>query len=52
MIKKLFYMVTVLLLLSSCGPHRMGCGARGICKNPQQLERVQPAQSLLIKDVG
>lgn len=50
--RKLFYILTALLLLSSCGPHRMGCGARGICNSPQQLESVQPEKSIPIKNVG
>ncbi len=31
--KKLFLLV-VLVVLASCGPHRMKCGARGICEKP------------------
>nr|WP_315147462.1 hypothetical protein [uncultured Flavobacterium sp.] len=31
--KKLLLIVFVLSLLSSCGPHRMSCGARGICES-------------------
>jgi hypothetical protein len=30
--KKLFLIVFVIFILASCGPHRMSCGARGICK--------------------
>jgi hypothetical protein len=33
------------------GPHRMGCGARGICNSPQQLESAQPEKSIPIKNV-
>ncbi len=30
--KKLLLLVIVLPFLVSCGPHRMSCGARGICE--------------------
>jgi len=30
--KKTFLIVFALLFLISCGPHRMRCGARGICE--------------------
>jgi predicted small lipoprotein YifL len=50
--KKLFYSLVTLLLLSSCGPHRMGCGARGICLNLPQVETVQPEESSPINAVG
>jgi hypothetical protein len=40
-----FFILTA-LLLSSCGPHRMGCGARGISNSPQQLESAQPEKSI------
>ena len=29
--KKLLLIAFVLSFLASCGPHRMSCGARGIC---------------------
>jgi len=29
--KKLFLIAFAFFLLASCGPHRMSCGARGIC---------------------
>lgn len=34
--KKLLLILFVLFLLASCGPHRMSCGARGICKAPEK----------------
>ncbi|WP_291247487.1 hypothetical protein [Flavobacterium sp.] len=34
--KNTFYILITLVFLSSCGPHRMGCGARGICKSPEK----------------
>ncbi|MFV8341702.1 hypothetical protein [Flavobacterium sp. XS2P39] len=36
--KNIFYILITLFLMSSCGPHRMRCGARGICKAPDQSE--------------
>jgi hypothetical protein len=30
--KKQLSIVIVILFLASCGPHRMSCGPRGICK--------------------
>ncbi|MEM8521955.1 hypothetical protein [Flavobacterium sp. PL12] len=30
--KRILYIFALLILLVSCGPKRMGCGARGICK--------------------
>ncbi|MFT3793466.1 lipoprotein [Flavobacterium sp.] len=32
--KKIFFLLLSLTLLASCGPHRMKCGARGICDKP------------------
>jgi hypothetical protein len=34
--KKLFLIVFVVSILASCGPHRMSCGARGICKSSEK----------------
>ena len=33
--KKLLLILFVISILASCGPHRMSCGARGICKTSQ-----------------
>lgn len=33
MIKKILVLM-MLVALASCGPHRMKCGARGICEKP------------------
>ena len=30
--EKFLLILLALFLLASCGPHRMSCGARGICK--------------------
>lgn len=32
--KQVFLLLVSITLLASCGPHRMRCGARGICKAP------------------
>lgn len=38
--KKLVLTSLLLLFLTSCGPHRMSCGARGICNNnPKVIEK-------------
>jgi hypothetical protein len=34
--KKLLLIVIVLSFLASCGPHRMSCGARGICDTSEK----------------
>ena len=34
--KKIFLLV-ILVIIASCGPHRMSCGPRGICKTPQVI---------------
>jgi hypothetical protein len=46
MIKILLLLFTI-FMLASCGPHRMGCGARGICKTTekQALEKPEIASS-------
>lgn len=51
MINKLFWTVAAVLFLSSCGPQRMGCGARGICQilYPEYL---QAKMSTTVKSVG
>jgi hypothetical protein len=37
-----------IFMLASCGPHRMSCGARGICETPekQALEKPETASSV------
>jgi hypothetical protein len=38
--KNSFYILITIILLGSCGPKRMGCGARGICKASQNSKSV------------
>ncbi|MFV5702163.1 hypothetical protein ACM55F_09845 [Flavobacterium sp. XS2P12] len=40
--KNTFYILITLVFLSSCGPHRMRCGARGICKSPEKQTLEKP----------
>ena len=40
--KNTLYILITLFFLSSCGPHRMSCGARGICKSPEKQTFEQP----------
>jgi hypothetical protein len=37
MIKKLLYLFLAVILFASCGPHRMKCGARGICEKSKPV---------------
>ncbi|UFH36689.1 hypothetical protein [Flavobacterium acetivorans] len=37
---KTIHLIAVFFILTSCGPHRMRCGARGICQT--QPELIQP----------
>ncbi|MBF2709576.1 hypothetical protein [Flavobacterium soyangense] len=39
--KKIFLIAIVFFFLVSCGPHRMSCGARGICIASEKLIREQ-----------
>ncbi|WP_414654579.1 MULTISPECIES: lipoprotein [unclassified Flavobacterium] len=34
--KKIISIFFLIVFLTSCGPHRMGCGARGICKTSER----------------
>jgi hypothetical protein len=40
--KNTIYIVITIVLLSSCGPHRMRCGARGICKSSEKQTLEKP----------
>lgn len=42
--KKLLLIVLAITFLVSCGPHRMGCGARGICSSQTKLELTKKAE--------
>jgi hypothetical protein len=47
--KNTIYILITLVLLSSCGPHRMGCGAKGICKSPEKQTLEKPEKAFTIK---
>ncbi|WKL42883.1 hypothetical protein [Flavobacterium sp. ZE23DGlu08] len=47
--KNTFYILITLFLLSSCGPHRMSCGARGICKSPEKQTQEIPEKGFTVK---
>ena len=40
--KNTLYILIVLYVLSSCGPHRMSCGAKGICENSEKQSLEKP----------
>ncbi|SHL84951.1 hypothetical protein [Flavobacterium xinjiangense] len=47
--KNTIYILITLVLLSSCGPHRMKCGARGICKSSEKQTSEKPKKTATIK---
>ncbi|MFV8321408.1 hypothetical protein [Flavobacterium sp. LB3P21] len=47
--KNTFYILITLFLLGSCGPHRMSCGARGICKSPEKQALKKPEKAFTVK---
>jgi hypothetical protein len=47
--KKAFYILLTIVVLSSCGPHRMRCGARGICKSPEKQTQEKPEKAFTVK---
>nr|WP_315213861.1 hypothetical protein [uncultured Flavobacterium sp.] len=46
--KTIFYSLVVLFFISSCGPHRMGCGARGICKSHLHQQPIKIKKSDIV----
>ena len=46
--KNSLYLLITVILLSSCGPKRMGCGARGICKASQDMESASIKKNLAV----
>jgi len=48
-LKNTFYILIALFFLSSCGPHRMRCGARGICKVPEKQTQEKPEKIFTVK---
>ncbi|MFV8368350.1 hypothetical protein [Flavobacterium sp. LB2R40] len=47
--KNTFYILITLFLFSSCGTHRMRCGARGICKSPEKQTQEKPEKAFTVK---
>ncbi|MFV5688650.1 hypothetical protein ACM55M_08520 [Flavobacterium sp. ZT3R25] len=47
--KNIFYILITVIFLCSCGPHRMRCGARGICKSPEKQTLEKPKKVSIIK---
>ncbi|MFE3846526.1 hypothetical protein ACFX5D_00895 [Flavobacterium sp. LB3P45] len=47
--KNTFYILITLVFLYSCGPHRMRCGAKGICKSPEKKTLEIPEKTPTIK---
>nr|WP_315206533.1 hypothetical protein [uncultured Flavobacterium sp.] len=47
--KNTLYILITLFFLSSCGPHRMSCGARGICKSPEKQTPEKPEKVFTVK---
>ncbi|MFV8335460.1 hypothetical protein ACNQF7_05150 [Flavobacterium sp. RSP29] len=47
--KNTLYILIALYVLSSCGPHRMSCGARGICENSEKQTQEKPEKMVTIK---
>lgn len=46
--KKVLLLLVSITLLASCGPHRMRCGARGICKAPHHLKSMEIKKHTLV----
>ncbi|EIA09495.1 hypothetical protein [Flavobacterium frigoris] len=47
--RKLLALLFAISLLVSCGPHRMGCGARGICETPEKQAFEKPEKVSSVK---
>jgi len=47
--RKILLLLFAIFLLSSCGPHRMGCGARGICDTPEKQTFEKPQKASIVK---
>jgi hypothetical protein len=47
--KNTLYILIALFILNSCGPHRMSCGARGICKSPEKQTLEKPEKVFTVK---
>jgi hypothetical protein len=44
--RKILALTFTIFMLASCGPHRMGCGARGICDTPERQALEKPENSV------
>jgi hypothetical protein len=47
--KNSFCIALIIVFLNSCGPHRMGCGAKGICESPEKQILEKPAKRFPVK---
>ncbi|SDX37952.1 hypothetical protein [Flavobacterium degerlachei] len=47
--RKILPLLFTIFLLASCGPHRMRCGARGICKAPEKQLIEKPEKVPFVK---
>jgi hypothetical protein len=43
---KILPLLFAIFMLASCGPHRMSCGARGICETTEKQEAQKPIQAV------
>ncbi|HEY4617084.1 MAG TPA: hypothetical protein VIH09_02685 [Flavobacterium sp.] len=43
--RKILPLLFALSMLASCGPHRMRCGARGICQSPEKQAVEKPQKT-------
>nr|WP_309757090.1 hypothetical protein [Flavobacterium sp.] len=48
-LKNTFYILFTLFIISSCKPHRIRCGARGICKDPEKQTQEKPEKIFTVK---
>jgi hypothetical protein len=46
---KILPLFFAIFMLASCGPHRMSCGARGICESTEKQELQLPAEAAPVK---
>ena len=46
--KKFLLLLVSITLVTSCGPHRMRCGARGICKAHHYLKSMEVKEHTIV----